>query len=63
MALHRRHEGTIGDDDLLRPHREGEGDIQSVICTVVDGETDLQRDVVQTKLCGRAALTKAVGCH
>ena len=52
MRLHRCHEGAIGDDDPLRPHGEGEGDVQGVVSAVIDGEPNFQRDVVQTEFRG-----------
>jgi hypothetical protein len=56
MPLHRCHERAVSDDNFLRSHGEGEGDIQGVICAVVDGEADFQRDVVQAEIRSRRRL-------
>ncbi len=46
IGAHRRHERAVGNDNLFRTHGDGEGDIQRVVGAVVDGEADLQCDVV-----------------
>ena len=50
MAAHRSREAAICHDQPVRTDGEGKGDIEGVVGRMIDGQRDLQRDVLQPEV-------------